>query len=173
MFQKDVAGSQLLVASGWDGTCRVYEVGKLGEFSEKLVFTHGKPLLTCTFAGYNKVAFAGVDHNVKLADIETGNGTQLGSHALAVRCLEFNPISSLIVSGGWDSSVKLWDARSYGNGAVDSVNVSSSVYAMDVLKHMVLVGTKDRKIYMFDSRKLREPVQVRAIGISGVSKSFN
>ncbi|UMM19281.1 hypothetical protein L5515_014953 [Caenorhabditis briggsae] len=160
-FQKDGGGSKLLVASGWDGTCRVYEVGKLGEFSEKLVFTHGKPLLTCTFAGYNKVAFGGVDHNVKLADIETGNGTQLGSHALAVRCLEFNPISSLIVSGGWDSSVKLWDARSYGNGAVDSVNVSSSVYAMDVLKHMVLVGTKDRKIYMFDSRKLREPVQVR------------
>ena len=98
---------------------------------------------------------------MKLVDIETSNATQLGSHALAVRCLEFNHMESLIISGGWDSSVKLWDARSYGNGAVESVNVSSSVYAMDVLKHTILVGTKDRKIYMFDSRKLREPLQVR------------
>lgn len=48
-FQRE-AGSRLLAASGWDGTCRVYEVGKLGDISEKLVFTHGKPLLTCTFA---------------------------------------------------------------------------------------------------------------------------
>ncbi|KAF1765863.1 hypothetical protein GCK72_005816 [Caenorhabditis remanei] len=159
-FQKD-SGSRLLAASGWDGTCKVYEVGKLGDITEKFVYSHGKPLLACTFAGYNKVAFGGVDHNVKLVDIETSNATQLGSHALAVRCLEFNHMESLIISGGWDSSVKLWDARSYGNGAVESVNVSSSVYAMDVLKHTILVGTKDRKIYMFDSRKLREPLQVR------------
>ncbi|CAI2330385.1 unnamed protein product [Caenorhabditis sp. 36 PRJEB53466] len=159
-FQKE-GGSRLLAVSGWDGTCRVYEVGKLGEIADKLVYTHGKPLLSCTFAGYNKVACGGVDHNVKLVDVETGCGTQLGSHALAVRCLEFNPISSMIVSGGWDSTVKLWDARSYGNGAIESVQVSNSVYAMDVLKNTILVGTKDRKIYMYDSRKLREPLQVR------------
>uniref|UniRef100_A0A8R1HKB2 WD_REPEATS_REGION domain-containing protein n=2 Tax=Caenorhabditis japonica TaxID=281687 RepID=A0A8R1HKB2_CAEJA len=113
------------------------------------------------FQGYNKVAFGGVDHNVKLVDIETARATLLGSHALAVRCMEFNPISSMIVTGGWDSAVKLWDARSYGNGAIESVTVSNSVYALDVLKHTILVGTKDRRIFMYDSRKLRDPLQVR------------
>uniref|UniRef100_A0A8R1I5T2 Uncharacterized protein n=1 Tax=Caenorhabditis japonica TaxID=281687 RepID=A0A8R1I5T2_CAEJA len=48
-FQKE-GGSRLLAASGWDGALRVYDVGKLGEISEKLAFSHGKPLLATTFA---------------------------------------------------------------------------------------------------------------------------
>ncbi|CAI5442084.1 unnamed protein product [Caenorhabditis angaria] len=159
-FQKEF-GSRLLAASSWDGTLRIFDIGKVGEITEKMLFHNGKSLLTCTFAGYNKIACGGVDHNVKLVDIETGMGTLIGSHALAVRCSEYNPQTNNVVTGGWDSAVKIWDTRSYGNGAASQTSVSSSVYAMDVHNNQILVGTKQRKIYLFDIRNLQEPLQVR------------
>ena len=45
--------------------------------------------------------------------------TVIGSHDNAVRCIEFCSELNLVISGGWDSVVKLWDPRS--NTAVGSL----------------------------------------------------
>jgi len=43
----------------------------------------------------------------------------IGCHDGAVRCIEFCSELNLVISGGWDSAVKLWDPRS--NTAVGSL----------------------------------------------------
>uniref|UniRef100_A0A1I7WYY4 WD_REPEATS_REGION domain-containing protein n=1 Tax=Heterorhabditis bacteriophora TaxID=37862 RepID=A0A1I7WYY4_HETBA len=68
-------GSRLLAASGWDGTVHIYGLGSLGHAEEKRFYFHGKSVLSCTFAGSNKIASGGLDQVVKLVDIETGRGT--------------------------------------------------------------------------------------------------
>jgi len=45
--------------------------------------------------------------------------TVIGSHENAIRCIDFCSELSLVISGGWDAVVKLWDPRS--NAAVGSL----------------------------------------------------
>ncbi|CAD6198718.1 unnamed protein product [Caenorhabditis auriculariae] len=157
-FSKE-CNQRLLAVSGWDGTVHIYAVGPVGQIEEKRFYFHGKSVLACTFAGYNKVASGGLDQIVRLVDIDSGRETNLGTHAMPVRCMEYSSQSGLIVSGGWDSQIKLWDARSYAAAQVASA--SGRVYALDVNKDMVLVGTKERKIHIFDIRRMDTPIQTR------------
>lgn len=37
--------------------------------------------------------------------------TVIGTHDNAVRCIEYSPETNSIVTGSWDSTIKLWDSR--------------------------------------------------------------
>ncbi|KHJ84164.1 nucleoporin GLE2 family protein [Oesophagostomum dentatum] len=154
--------SRLLAASGWDGTVHLYMLGNNGHSDEKRYYYHGKPVLACTFTGGTRIASGGLDQIVKLVDIETGREINMGGHSNAIRCMEYNEKGQVIVTGSWDSTVKLWDARATTpGGPLQSVGVGDRVYAMDVLGDKIVVGTRDRKIHLFDMRNLATPEQVR------------
>lgn len=55
--------------------------------------------------------------------------------------------------------IQLWDVRSKSSAGFG--NNGDKVYAMDVHGNRVLVGTKDRKIIVWDVRNLDEPEQIR------------
>lgn len=57
--------------------------------------------------GYERVASGGLDQMVKLYDIESGTEINLGGHSLGIRCMEFSNRHELIVSGSWDSTIKV------------------------------------------------------------------
>lgn len=38
-------------------------------------------------------------------------GTNVGTHDAPIRCVEYCPDVNVIITGSWDSSVKLWDPR--------------------------------------------------------------
>ena len=38
-------------------------------------------------------------------------GTNVGTHDAPIRCVEYCPDVNVIISGSWDSTVKLWDPR--------------------------------------------------------------
>ncbi|PAV61074.1 hypothetical protein WR25_21748 [Diploscapter pachys] len=151
--------SRYFIASGWDGTIRIYALNGLNQAEERRLYFHGKSVLACTFAGYERVASGGLDQMVKLYDIESGTEINLGGHSLGIRCMEFSNRHELIVSGSWDSTIKLWDIR-HRQGTIEA-KVSDRVYAMDVNNDKILVGTKDRKIFLYDIRRMDNPEQVR------------
>ena len=37
--------------------------------------------------------------------------TKLGAHNQAIRCIQGNPVHNMVLTGSWDSTVKLWDPR--------------------------------------------------------------
>ncbi|CAI4222625.1 unnamed protein product [Auanema sp. JU1783] len=156
-----VAGSRLMVASGWDGTVRIFNIGGIGQADERRFYYHGKPVLCCTFADNTRVVSGGLDQIVKVVDLESGKEQNIGIHSQGIRCMEYDSLGGLIVSGSWDGTVKLWDARDSIPCVRHTQTLSEKVYAMDVLGNKVIVGTKDRKVYLFDTRKMDTPEQVR------------
>lgn len=45
-------------------------------------------------------------------DLETGEITVLGSHDKPVRCVDYNPSTGTVLTGGWDAKFNAWDPRS-------------------------------------------------------------
>ncbi|CAJ0934722.1 unnamed protein product, partial [Mesorhabditis belari] len=155
-------GARHLVAvTGWDGSVYVYDVQSSTDPKQKMFYFHGRPALNCAFAGSSKLVSAGVDRTVKVADIATSKTENLGTHDLGVRCVRYSDKLGLIASGGWDNQIKVWDPRSPGAGAAQQGSCSDRVYAMDIRGDQIIVGTRDRKIYLFDMRNMQEPVQTR------------
>ena len=56
--------------------------------------------------------------------------TVIGSHNNAIRCIEFCSELNLVISGGWDAVVKLWDPRS--NAVVGSLTQPDRVCRQNV-----------------------------------------
>ena len=81
----------------------------------------------------------------------------LGSHDLPVKCVEHNTATGLVVSGGWDATLRLWDARSPdGPGrCVGKLPLPGRVYAMSTSGKRLVVATADKRIQVYDLRSLR------------------
>lgn len=92
-------------------------------------------------------------------DIATAQATILGIHEDAVKTLAHAKELSLIISGSWDKSVKLWDARM---GTCTSTHeLPGKVYSIDSAGHTLVVGMSDRAVHIYDLRKMAEPLQKR------------
>ena len=90
----------------------------------------------------------------------------LGNHDLPVKCVEHNTATGLVVSGGWDSTLRLWDARAAdGSGRqVGKLPLPGRVYAMASSNKRLVVATADKRIQIYDLRSLRAgaaPMQQR------------
>ncbi|KAK0409976.1 hypothetical protein QR680_004874 [Steinernema hermaphroditum] len=148
-----------LAISSWDGTVRIFDLVNPNTPIELRSCRQDRAVLSCTFAGNNKLVSGGLDRIVKIVDVMSGAESKIGGHGDAIRCMEYNPETDLVATGSWDSSVKFWDLRS--SHSVATADVGDKVYAMDVKKNRAVIGTKDRKVFVYDMRNLRQPEQVR------------
>lgn len=75
----------------------------------------------------------------------------IGSHEKAVRCVVAVPNHPhMVLSGSWDESIKLWDAR-LPNVCLASTHLSKKVFSMDVTTDgsKLIVGTNERQIFIY------------------------
>lgn len=153
-------GKDLLAICGWDGSLRVYHFPTNPIVAvEQRMTMNNKPLLALSFFSKKEIAMAGIECVVKTYNLETSTESIIGRHDEPVRCLEYCREHALIASGGWDSTMKLWDIRT--NTSAGFGNNGDKIYALDALGNRVIVGTKDRKVIVWDVRNLGEPEQVR------------
>lgn len=68
--------------------------------------------------------------------------------------------TELLVTGSWDTSVRLYDKRC-ANRETSRVWQPSKVYAMDSVGHMLVVAMAERNVNIYDVRCMSEPMQVR------------
>jgi len=146
--------SDRILTCSWDKTVSLNDV-----HSDKLIdaFKHNAPVLCGCFTGPNTSVSGGLDKVIRFHDFETQTTSTIGNHNEAIRCLGYSEERELIISGGWDKLVNLWDPRA-SKSAVRSLDQPDKVFSMDCLQNLVLVSNADRSLRLYDLRKLEEPL---------------
>lgn len=100
---------------------------------------------------------AGCDGTVRMWNISqpSQSASIIGRHDQPVKALKFLPEINCVVTGSWDKSIRVWDMRS--PSAAANIQLSERVYAMDAKGKIVVVGTGDKQVHVFEySNKIGE-----------------
>jgi len=149
--------TNLLLASAWDATLRLYDVG---QNVLRASVPYKSPLLDCCFSNTTS-AFAGaVDGALIMLDLDSKSEKVLGVHEKAIRCVEYSTEEGIIITGSWDTNVKLWDPRS-PQPLLGTYAQPNKVFALALAGERLVVGTAGRYVNVYDLRKMAEPMQRR------------
>ncbi|KAK6839895.1 Poly(A)+ RNA export protein [Apiospora arundinis] len=152
--------SEILAVSSWDKKVRVYEIDNSGQSQGKHAYDHDAPVFSVDFSkDGTKLVSAGADKMAKLCDLG-GNlqAQQVAAHDQPIKCAKFfespQSNSTMLVTGGWDKTIKYWDLRQ--STPVGTVTAQERIYSMDVRNNLLVIGTADRYINVIN---LQDPLK--------------
>jgi cell cycle arrest protein BUB3 len=153
-----VNDSLLLVAS-WDSGVRLYD-----SYTDalKAKFHHKAAVLDCCSSPNLTLFSGGLDRAVKSYDLNSGQDITLGTHDKAVRCVEYHTDTALLVSGSWDKTLRGWDMRDRPGSAQFNLETADKVLTMSLAGNVLIVGTANRHVWLYDLRKMDEPFSKRS-----------
>ena len=111
-------------------------------------------------------------------DVQSGQSTQIAKHDAPIRVIKYvdTPSGGIVVTGSWDKTIKVrdyhhltlthahlliqyWDIRS--QNPVSSVTLPERCYSLDVSYPLMVVGTAERHIQIFNLTSPTAPYKVR------------
>lgn len=115
-----------------------------------------KPVLCSAWSTDGSAVFAGgCDNAVKMWNLATNQQQQVAAHGAPVRHCFFVSQMNMLVTGSWDKTIKYWDIRS--PNPVHTQQLPERVYAMDCVHPLLVVGTADRAIQVFNLAQPQTP----------------
>jgi len=148
---------EFLLVSSWDASVRLYDAIR-NQF--KLQYNSKAAVLDCSFTDTFHAVSGGVDLQLKYVDLTTRHEQIIGEHTQPIRCVEYSPQPSIVITGAWDQTVKLWDVRSH-NYCIGIFPQPGRVFTMAQSLNRLIVGTSGRNVWIWDLRKMKEPEQRR------------
>lgn len=144
-----------LLTSSWDTSVCLYDTFNNKRLSS---YKHKRPVLDCFL--YSKLSYSGgLDGKLLSYDFNSETSNTIGSHEDAIKSIEVSEERSLIITGGWDNNIKLWDFKD--NRELNYFKLNEKVYSMSISRDTLVVGMSNRKIFLFDIRNMKEPFQRR------------
>lgn len=148
--------SNLLAATSWNNQALCWDVQSNGQVIPKAAVSMDKPALCSAWSSDGTAVFVGgCDHGVKMWNLATNQQQQVAGHAAPVRHCFFVSQMNMLVTGSWDKTVKYWDLRS--PNPVHTQQMPERVYAMDCLYPLLVVGTAERHIQVFNLAQPQTP----------------
>lgn len=92
-------------------------------------------------------------------DVNKNADQIIGSHNGTIRCVEHSLENNLVITGGWDSNLKLWDCRSPSE--IGNYPQPDKVYSLDVCGDILVVGTANRRVLVWDLKNMSYAQQRR------------
>ena len=156
-----------LATGGWDNKLRVFNVNcdiinnfqSENPFSSNLEYDYqyNSPIFSLSWEGNTGRIFTGcADGSINTLDITKKNSTTIGNHKNACKEVIFHQNYNILLTGGWDGIVNIFDLRS--NGPVCSYQFENKVYTMSCVKDLFVVGLSELKIGYFDLRKFQNKI---------------
>ncbi|KAF7985646.1 hypothetical protein HWV62_2165 [Athelia sp. TMB] len=140
-----------LAVGSWDNNVRLYEVGANGQSQGKAMYAHEGPVLSvCWNKEGNKVLSGGADNAGRMFDVTTGQSTQVAQHDAPIKVVRWvdSPQGGILATGSWDKTIKYWDLRA--PNPVSTVQLPDRCYSMDIAYPLMVVGTAERHIQVFN-----------------------
>ena len=154
-----------LATGGWDNKLRVFNINyniinsnnnEDAQISSNLEYSysHNSPILSLSWEGNSGRIFTGcADSSINVLDMAKKNLATIGNHKSACREVIYHQNYNILLTGGWDGIVNIFDLRS--SGPVCSYQFNNKVYSMSCAKDLFVVGLSELKIAYFDLRKLQ------------------
>ncbi|XP_025130187.1 mitotic checkpoint protein BUB3 isoform X3 [Canis lupus familiaris] len=170
--------SQFLLVSSWDTSVRLYDVPAN---SMRLKYQHTGAVLDCAFYDPTHAWSGGLDHQLKMHDLNTDQENLVGTHDAPIRCVEYCPEVNVMVTGSWDQTVKLWDPRTPCNAGTFSQPekgyVLSSIEGRVAVEYLDPSPEVQKKKYAFKCHRLKENnieqiYPVNAISFHNIHNTF-
>eukprot|EP00028_Trichosphaerium_sp_Am-I-7-wt_P013935 CAMPEP_0168510972 /NCGR_PEP_ID=MMETSP0405-20121227/1811_1 /TAXON_ID=498012 /ORGANISM="Trichosphaerium sp, Strain Am-I-7 wt" /LENGTH=278 /DNA_ID=CAMNT_0008528967 /DNA_START=128 /DNA_END=964 /DNA_ORIENTATION=+ len=118
----------------------------------------GAPILCTEFAPDGAKVFTGAcDGKAQLWDLQANKLQAIGKHDQPIRHMAWVANHNLLVTGGWDKTLKYWDCRQPNPSA--TVQMPERVYAMDIVGRLGVIGCANRHILAFDMQKPQTPLR--------------
>lgn len=155
--QLRISENRYLLVSSWDTKVRIYDL--LANVL-KTSYQHKAGVLDCCFSDKYHVYSGGIDKTIKLFEVNSSVEQTIGNHERPVRCLEYSPVTNCLISGSWDSNIKLWDSRA-NNSCIGTYKQPDKIFAMSLCNEKLVVGTAGRHVHIYDLRHMDEPLQRR------------
>ena len=158
----------LLASTSWDGCLRVHDTSSLEP--QTVTATPQVPLLTLApkYSGssssvnnenVSNVLYVGcLDGTVRSFDVSSSTWNTLGSHNDNAGCSAVVEAGNgMVVSAGWDSTVRCWDVRSNTSTVLD---LPGKAFSMDARENTVVVATSGRRLCIYDCRQMGQPISL-------------
>ncbi|KAL4062201.1 WD40-repeat-containing domain protein [Scleroderma yunnanense] len=145
------SAADYLAVGSWDNHVRLYEVGAGGQTQGKAMYGHQGPVLSvCWNKDGNRVISGGADNAARMFDITNGQSQQVAQHDAPIKVVKWieTPQAGILATGSWDKTLKYWDLRSAN--PVATVQLPERCYTMDVQYPLLVVGTAERHIQIFN-----------------------
>ncbi|KAF8920244.1 WD40-repeat-containing domain protein [Mucidula mucida] len=140
-----------LAVGSWDNSVRIYEVGANGQTQGKAMYQHQGPVMSvCWNKEGNKILSGGADNAGRMFDVATGQSSQVAQHDAPIKVVKWveTPGMGILATGSWDKTIKYWDLRA--PQPVASVTLPERCYTFDVQYPLMVVGTAERHIQIFN-----------------------
>jgi mRNA export factor len=154
--------AEILSIASWDNKVRIYEIGQ-GGVNGKAMYEHTAPVLSTHFSqDGTKLASGSADKTAKVFDLASGQSQQVAAHEEPVKTVKFVSVNGTeaLATGSWDKTLKYWDLRRMFTQFMDlmdvepspigTVTLSERVSCMDTKDNLLVVGTADRQVAIFN-----------------------
>jgi len=102
----------------------------------------------------SQIASCGGDKTPFLWDVQTGTVIRkFKGHDSSVNCIRFGAMENVLVTGGYDKAVKIWDLRSRNFEPVQTLlNAKDSISSVNVAQFEIVSGSIDECVRTYDIR---------------------
>jgi mRNA export factor len=161
--------SDYLVAGSWSDQVLCWEVQRgtgMQKFNAvpKAAYSHDKPVLCVDMTHDGKILSGGCDSMGKYVNLAGGNLTpvQFAKHDAPIKVVRtLDPMmQGCAMTGSWDKTLKFWDLRATTGQVQANVGLPERCYDADVTGEFISVACADRKIVLYDLRKLNQPMKL-------------
>ncbi|KAG6333212.1 hypothetical protein ID866_5881 [Astraeus odoratus] len=148
---------------------RLYEVGPNGQTQGKAMYGHQGPVLSvCWNKDGNRVISGGADNAARMFDITNGQSQQVAQHDAPIKVVKWieTPQGGVLATGSWDKTLKYWDLRSAN--PVATVQLPERCYTMDAQYPLLVVGTAERHIQIYNLSTPATPYKVVGFAVGSI-----